>query len=192
MCSPLESIRKAYQLLEGDYAYLITTTKENKIYAVKKGSGLVVGLGKNENYISSDLPSILPLTRRIIRIKDGEAVILSPEKVEIFDLKTGKRIKRRAELIKEKMSSVQKDGYAHFLLKEIHEQPKAAKNLLQVLKGSNQVDPFIRAIKKAKKVYLVGCGTSFHAALLASYYFNLLWFIIPYYYRFLLVVLIKN
>jgi len=172
--SPLESIRKAYQLLEGDYAYLITTTKENKLYAVKKGSGLVVGLGKNENYISSDLPSILPLTRRIIRIKDGEAVILSPEKVEIFNLKTGKRIKRRAELIKEKTSSVQKGGYAHFLLKEIHEQPKAAKNLLQVLKGSNQVDPFIRAIKKAKKVYLVGCGTSFHAALLASYYFNLL------------------
>lgn len=172
--SPLKSIQKAYQLLEGDYAYLIATTEENKLYAVKKGSGLVVGLGKEENYISSDLPSILSFTRKIIRIKNGEAVILSPEKIEIFDLKTGKAIKRRTENIKESMSSVQKEGYSHFLLKEIHEQPKVAQDLLHLLKTSGYVKPFIQAIKKADDVYLVGCGTSFHAALLGSYYFSLL------------------
>jgi len=172
--SPLESICRAYRDLEGDYAYLITTTLENKIYAVKKGSGLVIGLGKGENYVSSDLPSILPFTRKIIQIKDGEAAILSPEKVEIFNLKTGKKIKRAVKKIKESMESVKKEGYPYFLLKEIHEQSKVAKDLLHLLKASSYVQPFIKSIKKAKKIFLVGCGTSFHAALLGSYYFDLL------------------
>ncbi len=167
----IDAIRLAYGDLAGDYAFVIGRVNEDKLYAFKKGSGLVVGIGEGFTCVSSDLPSILPLTRRVIRIQDGEIVTLWADHVELRSVKDGKPIPRAAEEVTESMDAVQKGGYPHFMLKEIHEQPQVARELLHLLDGSPEVQPLIEKIKKARHLYFVGCGTSYHAALAGSVYF---------------------
>src|SRR5512133_102098 len=118
----IDAIRLAYGDLQGDYAFVIGRINDDKLYAIKKGSGLVVGIGQGFTCISSDLPSLLPLTREVIRLNDGEIITLWADKVELRSVKDGSVIQRATELITEKMNAVQKEGFPHFMLKEIHEQ----------------------------------------------------------------------
>jgi glucosamine--fructose-6-phosphate aminotransferase (isomerizing) len=166
----VEAIRKAYDDLAGDYAFVIGRQKEDQLYAIKKGSGLVVGLGEGFTCLSSDLPSILPLTRRILRIQDGEIVILWHDRVEIHRVQDGELIDRPIELIEESMDAAQKGGYAHFMLKEIHEQPQVAGELLHLWQRSIQLPAFLERIRSARHLYLIGCGTSYLACILGSVY----------------------
>jgi glucosamine--fructose-6-phosphate aminotransferase (isomerizing) len=166
------SITKAYQDLEGDYAFVIGKADENVLYAVKKGSGLVAGVSENGTVISSDLPSLLPLTRTILRIEDGEIAILHPDHIELRSVIDGSPIRRQLEEVEESMEAAQKGNFPHFMLKEIHEQPTVAKELLHVLDNSDQVDKIVERIKSARNLYLIGCGTSYHACLIGSVYFS--------------------
>lgn len=168
----VEAIRRAYHDLEGDYAFVIGKVGEKRLYAIKKGSGLVAGLAEGATVVSSDLPSILPLTRNVIRIQDGEIVILDAERIEIRRVEDGSIVEREVEVVEETMESVQKGGYPHFMLKEIHEQPKVAGELLHLLDNMKEIDAMTKRIAEARHVYLVACGTSYHAALLGSVYFN--------------------
>jgi glucosamine--fructose-6-phosphate aminotransferase (isomerizing) len=168
----IEAIRHAYHDLQGDYAFVIGRINDDKLFAIKKGSGLVVGIGDGFTCLSSDLPSILPLTRKIIRLEDGEIVTLWSDRVEIHAVSDGSLIKREPEMVTETMNAVQKGGYPHFMLKEIHEQPEVARDLLHMLEGSAAVDEIIEKIKNARHVYLIGCGTSFHACQAGSVYFS--------------------
>jgi len=170
----LAAIRAAYVDLEGDYAFVVTHRDDHRLYAIKKGSGLVVGLGERQAYVSSDLPSLLPLTRRIVRIYDGEMVVLSPGVVEIYSVHDGARIERDEEWYDGPIEVAEKGGYPHFMLKEIHEQPTVARELLHLLHSSPHVDRFLDALTATgdRPVYLVGCGTSYHACLLGAYLFN--------------------
>src|SRR5512133_3834468 len=118
----IEAIRLAYADLQGDYAFVIGRVNDDKLYAIKKGSGLVVGIGEGFTCVSSDLPSLLPLTREVIRLNDGEIITLWADKVELRSVKDSSIIERATELITEKMNAVQKEGFPHFMLKEIHEQ----------------------------------------------------------------------
>ena len=129
----IEAIRLAYDDLQGDYAFVIGRINDDKLYAIKKGSGLVVGIGEGFTCLSSDLPSILPLTRKIIRLNDGEIITLWADRVELHSVKDGSLIEREPELVTEEMNAVQKGGYAHFMLKEIHEQPQVAREVLHLL-----------------------------------------------------------
>ncbi len=167
----IDAIRLAYGDLEGDYAFVIGRTHDNKLYAFKKGSGLVVGIGEGFTCVSSDLPSILPLTRQIIRPQDGEIVTLWADRVEIRSVKDGKKIERKPETITESMDAVQKGGYPHFMLKEIHEQSQVASELLHMLNGNREIETLIEKMKSAHHLYFIGCGTSYHAALLGAVYF---------------------
>lgn len=169
---PIEAIRHAYQDLAGDYSFVIGRVGEEKLYAFKKGSGLVAGLLDGGAVISSDLPSILPLTRRIVRIEDGEIVTLTPDGITIHGVADGQIIQREPELVQETMEAAQKGGYPHFMLKEIHEQPVVAGELLHLLDASPDVNPIIEKISQARNVYLIGCGTSYHACLAGSVYFS--------------------
>ncbi|MEM3555311.1 MAG: glutamine--fructose-6-phosphate transaminase (isomerizing) [Candidatus Micrarchaeia archaeon] len=168
----VESIRKAYGDLKGDYSFMIFNNGERRLYAVKKGSGLVVGVGENEMYCSSDLPSLLPITKKIIFMNDGEIASLSPSEARFFRISDGKEIHKRIMYYKENAEYAKKEGYRHFMLKEIHEQPVAAKELIELLDESKYVDKFNEIIEHSKKVFLVGCGSSYHACLLGSYYFS--------------------
>ncbi len=167
----IEAIRRAYHDLQGDYAYVIGRINDDKLYAIKKGSGLVVGIGDGFTCVSSDLPSILPLTRKILRIQDGEIITLWADRVELRSVLDGQLIEREPEIVTETMEAVQKGGYAHFMLKEIHEQPQVAREVLHMLEGSAEVEQVLNAIRNARQVYLIGCGTSYHACLAGSVYF---------------------
>jgi glucosamine--fructose-6-phosphate aminotransferase (isomerizing) len=166
----IDAIRLAYGDLQGDYAFVIGCADDDKLYAFKKGSGMVVGLGEGFTCVSSDLPSILPLTRNVIRPQDGEIVTLWADQVELRSVKDGKLIERKAEIVTESMDAVQKGGYPHFMLKEIHEQAQVARELLHLLDGSPEVQPLIEKMRKARHLFLIGCGTSYHAASVGSVY----------------------
>jgi glucosamine--fructose-6-phosphate aminotransferase (isomerizing) len=167
----LDAIRLAYGDLQGDYAFVIGRVDDNKLYAIKKGSGLVVGLGAGFTCLSSDLPSILPLTREIIRIQDDEIITLWADKVELRSVKDGKVILRNPELVTESMDAVKKGGYPHFMLKEIHEQPQVAREVLHLLAGSHELPRLLEKMRTARNLYFIGCGTSYHACLAGAVYF---------------------
>ena len=166
----IDAIRLAYGDLQGDYAFVIGRVNEDRLYAFKKGSGMVIGLGEGFTCVSSDLPSILPLTRTIVRPLDGEIVTLWADRVELRSVKDGKLIERERELVTETMDAVQKGGYPHFMLKEIHEQSQVASELLHLLDGSPEVETLVDKMKSARHLYFIGCGTSYHAALAGSVY----------------------
>ncbi len=167
----IDAIRLAYGDLQGDYTFVIGRADDDKLYAFKKGSGMVVGIGEGFTCVSSDLPSILPLTRTIIRPQDGEIVTLWANRVEVRSVKDGRLIERAPEEVTESMDAVQKGGYPHFMLKEIHEQPQVARELLHLLAGSPEVERLVDKMKKARHLYFIACGTSYHAALAGSVYF---------------------
>ncbi len=167
----LDAIRLAYGDLQGDYAFVIGRSNDNKLFAIKKGSGLVVGLGEGFTCLSSDLPSILPLTRTIIRIQDDEIITLWADKVELRSVKDGKVIHRDPVMVTESMDSVQKGGYPHFMLKEIHEQSVVALEVLHLLEGSHEIQGVLDKMSTARNLYFIGCGTSFHACLAGAIFF---------------------
>jgi glucosamine--fructose-6-phosphate aminotransferase (isomerizing) len=170
----LAAIRAAYDDLEGDYAFVITHRDEHRLYAIKKGSGLVAGIGDGFTCVSSDLPSILPLTRQVLYIRDGEIVVLSPGGLELYGVHDGLPIDRAVAPYNGPIEVAEKGGYPHFMLKEIHEQPAVAGELLHLLNSSTHVGRFVKAIRATgdRPAFLVGCGTSYHACLLGAYYFN--------------------
>ena len=166
----IDAIRLAFGDLQGDYAFVIGRADDDRLYAFKKGSGLVVGIGDGFTCVSSDLPSILPLTRTVVRPLDGEIVTLWADRVEVRSVKDGRLVERPVETVTESMDAVMKGGYAHFMLKEIHEQPQVARELLHLLDASADVAPLVEQMRGARHLFLVGCGTSFHAASLGSVY----------------------
>jgi glutamine---fructose-6-phosphate transaminase (isomerizing) len=170
----LSAIRAAYGDLEGDYAFVIGQRDDHRLYAIKKGSGLVAGLGEDLACVSSDLPSILPLTRRIVRIRDGEIVVLSPAGIELYNVHDGSRVVREEEWYDGPIEAAEKGGYPHFMLKEIHEEPTRAAELLHLLNNSRYTDRFLEALRAAgdRPIFLVGSGTSYHACMLGAYLFN--------------------
>ena len=167
----LDAIRLAYGDLQGDYAFVIGKADDDKLFAIKKGSGLVVGLGEGFTCISSDLPSILPMTRRIVRLLDGEIVTLWADHIELRSVKDGNLIRREPETITESMDAVQKGGYPHFMLKEMHEQSQVAREVLHMLSGSHDVQGLLEKMRTARNLYFIGCGTSYHACLYGATYF---------------------
>jgi len=169
-CDMVEAIRRAYHDLEGDYAFVIGRVGEDRLYAIKKGSGLVVGLAEEATCVSSDMPSILPLTRRILRVQDGEIVVLWADRVELRQVEDGRPIEREVEVVAESMEAVERGGYPHFMLKEIHEQPGVARELVHLLEASRHVSPMVERMAAARHLYLVGCGTSYHACMLGAVY----------------------
>jgi glucosamine--fructose-6-phosphate aminotransferase (isomerizing) len=164
------AIRRAYQDLEGDYAFVIGRVGEDRLYAIKKGSGLVAGLANGATCVSSDLPSILPLTRRILRVQDGEIVILWADRVELRRVEDGSPVEREVVEVTGSMEVAKKGGYPHFMLKEIHEQPQVAGELLHLLEASPHMSPMVERMATARHLYLVGCGTSYYACLLGAVY----------------------
>jgi len=143
----VEAIRRAYHVLEGDYAFVIASVHDDRLYAFKKGSGLVVGLGDGFTCCSSDLPSLLPLTNKVVRLRDGEIVALTPDGVTLWSVANGARVEREPEVFTQGMDAAVKGGYAHFMLKEIHEQPEVARELLHLFDASPHVDPMVAALR---------------------------------------------
>jgi glucosamine--fructose-6-phosphate aminotransferase (isomerizing) len=156
--------------LQGSYSLAILSAKEpGKIIAVRKESPLILGLGKNETLLASDVPAVIPYTKRVIILEDGEMAILTPGKATIKRFDSGKLVKRNPMKVAWTMEMAEKRGYPHFMLKEIHEQPAAIRETLRA--SRDELDKLSRMILTAERVYLVACGTAYHAALIAKYAF---------------------
>lgn len=164
----LRTVLKVIKRLKGAYAFAVISTREpNRIVAVRYGSPLVVGVGKGENFIASDIPALLPFTRTVIPLGDGEVVDLRPDGFFIYDFE-GNLLTKEVMHIAWDVISAEKGGFKHFMLKEIFEQPRT---LGDTIKGyiSRDYDMPIN-LRDFRRVLVVACGTSYHAGLVGKYW----------------------
>lgn len=167
---------KALRELDGAYAVAITHSSEpEKIIAARKGSPLIVGRGDNENFIASDVQALINETNQFHYLEDGDIVEITPESCVIFD-KEDNIVERELKAVNLSAESLSKDGYPHYMLKEIHEQPTAVANTLQNRLYDGKVSKrFIDAsletlLQQVNQIHIIACGTSFHAGLIAKYW----------------------
>ncbi len=160
----LKTINCIKDIFEGSYALLILFDDDNKIYAIRRGSPLVIA-SNNGNYIASDIPAILEYTKEYYLLDEDEIVIVDQE--NICFIKDNKEIKKEKLEFKHDIMSAKKDGYSHFMLKEIHEQPKVIKNYLDYYFENFHLIP---NIVKYKKIHIVACGSAYHSGLLGKFF----------------------
>jgi len=171
----VDAVQKAITRMEGAYAIGVISRKNpDKLVAARKDSPLVVGVGVGENFIASDIPALLKYTKNVYFLDDGELVILDKDKVTILN-EFGKKVEKEIFEVTWDVESAEKGGYQHFMLKEIHEQPKAIKDTLSPRLNENNeiVLDDIKLTKedldKINKIIIVACGTAAYAGLIGKY-----------------------
>ena len=166
----VEAVRLAAKRLTGAYALAIVCAAEpDKVICVRKESPLIVGVSKQGNYCASDIPAFLSRTKQAVILEDDEMAVLTADKVQIVKVQTGEKVSREPFTVEWSVDTALKTGYPHFMLKEIDEQPQTVRNALRT--HPIYLDLMASAINRAKRVYLLACGTSYHACLVASYAF---------------------
>lgn len=170
----LKTLSKVMNRIEGSYALgIINKDNPDEIIAVKKDSPLIVGLSEEGNYIASDIPAVLKHTRKIYILEDGEIVKLTRNNVTVYnqDLDV---VEKEVTEIQWDVSAAEKGGYQHFMMKEIHEQPKAVRDT--IFPRIKEDDVFIHElrmtdeqIKDLKKVFIIACGSAYHAGVTGKY-----------------------
>jgi len=171
-----EAVRKSIKLLAGSYAIGVLSSREpGKLVGVRSGSPLVVGLGKTENFLASDVPAILEFTKEIIFLDEDEIAVLYKDKYQILNA-NGKPVVKKTNRITWDIAQAQKQGYKHFMLKEINEQPKIISSLLRARireETSNIIFEEQRIpqekLKSINRIAIVACGTAYHAGLVGKY-----------------------
>lgn len=159
----VETLKK----LRGSFAVAAIDPEEpEKILVARKESPLIIGIGNGGNFIASDTPAILPETKKIIILDDFDYGIIGKDSVLIKDLQTGDRITREIQRIDRDIKQAEKEGYEHFMLKEIYEEPDAVKN---ALKGTDEISDIARRISRYKRIYFVACGTASYAGMVGKY-----------------------
>jgi len=172
----VKAVYKAISQLKGSFALAMLCTKEpDKLIGVRCESPLIVGLAENENVLASDVPAILPYTKKVIFLNDGEIAILYKDKVEIRNFQ-GNQLPFHIKELPWSPVMAEKGGYKHFMQKEIFEQPRA---ITDTVRGHIDLDrdklvfeefPLTKkAFKKIEKIWIVACGTSYHASLVGKY-----------------------
>jgi glucosamine--fructose-6-phosphate aminotransferase (isomerizing) len=173
---PLDAVLKTLKELEGAFAIgVLFEGNDNYMIGAKRGAPLAIGHSKNERFLGSDALALSPFTNEIIYLDDDEIAILESDKHQIVDIK-GSKIDRQPKKIMSDASIVGKGDFAHFMLKEIYEQPMVVGNAFNVYydamtKQFNFKDLDIDW-KKISRIYIVACGTSFHAGLVSKYWFE--------------------
>ncbi len=173
----LDAIIQVIDRVEGSYALgIICADCPEKIYAVRKDSPLIIGIGKGENYIASDVPAILSRTRDIYRLKDQEIAVLTRDSIEFYD-QDRESIQKEPERIQWDITAAEKGGYEHFMMKEICEQPEALRKTIspRIRDGHVVLDDITltpEQIRDIRKVFIVACGTSYHVGVVAKYAFE--------------------
>lgn len=169
-----EAVVKATEKLEGSYALGVVSGQEpDKIVAVRKDSPLIVGIGQGETFIASDIPAVLNYTRDIYLLEDNEFVVLTNEGVEVFEA-NGDKINKEIYKVTWNEDAAEKGGYDSFMLKEIHEQPKAIKDTMAGRVALNEkvnLGDFkltSEELENMDRIYIVACGTAYNAGLMGK------------------------
>ena len=171
-----EAVCKALERVEGSYAIAVLAASSPYLVCARKDSPLVLGKGENAIYVASDVPALLPYTKDVIRMRDGEISRVYADRVEMMDL-AGMPQPIQMERITWDADAAERGGYPHFMLKEIHEQPRAIRET--VAGRISEIDGDVRLdlgmsdeeLEALERVVIIACGTSYHAGLLAKYLF---------------------
>ncbi len=170
-----EAVRKTLLLLEGSFAVAVLTKNDpDKIIVAKRGSPLKIGLGEGETFIASDIPALIKYTKKVIFMGDNEMAVVTKSGAKVTDL-SGKPINKEVTLVSWDPVSAEKGGYAHFMLKEINEQPRAIRDCVAGrIKDDyslhfEELELTDAALKKVDRVIFTACGTSWHAGLIGEY-----------------------
>uniref|UniRef100_A0A7V6DPS4 Glutamine--fructose-6-phosphate aminotransferase [isomerizing] n=1 Tax=Desulfobacca acetoxidans TaxID=60893 RepID=A0A7V6DPS4_9BACT len=172
----LTAIRSTLKEIRGSYALVIVNAKEPRLLvAARKESPLILGLGDGEFFLASDIPAILPYTRRVIFLEDNDLVVLKDGEFLLMD-NDGHRVERSEHTITWSPAMAEKAGYKHFMQKEIFEQPRALidtfRSRIKQEEGEVVLEafPFLRKdLESLRKIFIVACGTSFHAAMVGKH-----------------------
>ena len=166
----LSTLNRVLPMLEGSFALgVLDADCPQTLYCTRKGSPLIVGKGETGSFIASDIPAILEYTRDIYFLDDYDIAVLFPDSIRFYD-KMGNEIHKESTYIDWDMEAAEKDGYAHFMLKEIHQQPQVIQDTLNHYVNMEKLElrrdtmPFTpEQANKLSKITLLGCGTAFHA-----------------------------
>jgi glucosamine--fructose-6-phosphate aminotransferase (isomerizing) len=173
----LETLQLAIKKLKGSYALGILSEDEpDKLIAVRKDSPLIVGLGKGENFIASDIPAILKYTRDVYLLDNGEIVVLTKDAVKILD-EQGQLAEKEIFKVDWDPGDAEKGGYDHFMMKEMMDQPKAMADALTgrcTEKGVklNKINLDEETMSKINRIQIVACGTAYHAGMVGKFFFE--------------------
>ena len=166
--------RRAIEKLTGSYALgVLCIDCPDSLIGIKKNSPLIFGFGQGENFIASDVPAILKYTREVVYLNDGDMVVFNSSSAAFYNA-LGEQIEKEPEHISWEMSAAEKSGYPHFMLKEIHEQPKALRDTISpriqggkvVLDDLNLSPDYLRGIRR---IYIVACGSAYYVGCLGKY-----------------------
>lgn len=166
-----DAVLKTLHLVEGAFGLAVVHKDEERVVAARRGSPMVIGVGKDEMLVASDVSAVLDHTNRVIYLNDNEVASLSKNGFSIKDL-DGLKLDKKIEEIKWTVDEIEKSGYKHFMLKEIFSQPASLENTLRGHIIGNKIKLTVDIAKNTRRIILIACGTSWHAALIGKYYFE--------------------
>ena len=171
------AVREVLRRIEGSYALaFMSKAHPDMLICTKQDNPLIIGLGEGENFIASDIPAIISRTRRTYILGDGELAIVRKDSIEVTN-RAGEPVQKKVFEVTWNAEAAEKGGYEHFMLKEIHEQPKAVRDTMsQRITGDKKAISFEELawdaayLNSFNKIYIVACGTAYHAGLVGKYY----------------------
>jgi len=166
-----EAFLKALRRIRGSYAIALVSSKEpGRIFCARNESPLVLGISDKGVFCASDVPAMLPYTNKVAWVKNGETAVLDPGGFEIIRIDDGSKVERDLTEITWTLEMAERQGYPHFMVKEIFEQPQSLRNALRIQK--QYMDLLTTFLDRGREIFLVAAGTSYHACLAASYLFS--------------------
>ncbi len=165
----LIALDECTKVFKGSYAIgIIVKNEEDNLYVLKKDSPLIIGIGKEENYIASDVPAIVGYTNQYITLEDKEYAKISANNITVY--KNQKETEKEAKLFNYNISNISKGNYDHYMLKEIHEQPTIINNLVKKYFTNNKLNSnLLPELKEYQKIYIIGCGSAYHAGIIGKH-----------------------
>lgn len=147
--------------LEGSYAFAILNEDEpTKLYTLKKSSPLIIGVGEHENFVASDIPAIISYTRKYIILEDEELAVIDEDKVSVY--RDGRAITKEVRTSNLDATATRIDGYRHYMMKEIHEQPETLRKTIEKLIHNGSFDASLPTLSQYDSVEIIGCGSAYH------------------------------
>ncbi|MGB9877299.1 MAG: glutamine--fructose-6-phosphate transaminase (isomerizing) [bacterium] len=172
---PLEALQKAVSRLVGSYAVAAIFQGIDKVFFARKDSPLIIGLGEGENFLASDIPAVLPYTKKVIVLEDGDTGFISSSQYKIFQGE--KEIERRIMEVPWDQQAAERGGFEHFMIKEILEQDQSIRDTLRErLREDGDVDlskelaPLADKLPNLRRIFIVACGTAFYAGMAGKYF----------------------
>jgi len=164
-----EAVVRAIKLLEGTFGLAVMSASENKIVAVRRGSPLILGIGEGEIFVASDASAVIEYTQQVVYLKDNEIATITENGYSLKNI-NGESLNGEITEIKWTVDEIEKDGFKHFMLKEIFEQPKTVANTLRGRLGSREIKISVNLNPKIiDKIIITACGTSWHSSLIGKY-----------------------